>query len=88
MQAVGTTDDVGPDLPVPRSVSRCAAAQPHDEEKAVQTGTPHAGKAAPFQVIASFAAALALLVSAQVIRPKLAKQESKQKRLCLTISRL
>ena len=79
MQAVGTTADIGPDLPVLRSVSRCAAAQPHDEDKAVQTGTPHAGKAAPFQVIASFAAALALPVSAQVIRQKLARQGPKQR---------
>lgn len=74
MQAVGTTPDAGPDLPVPRPVSRCAAAQSHDEEKAVQTGAPHASGAAPFQVITNFAATLALLVSAQVIRQKLARR--------------
>ncbi|KAL0033703.1 hypothetical protein WJX77_001675 [Trebouxia sp. C0004] len=44
-KAAGTTAGVGGELPSPRPASCCAAAHPHDQDKAVQTGTLPASKA-------------------------------------------
>ncbi|KAL0023216.1 hypothetical protein WJX79_004139 [Trebouxia sp. C0005] len=44
-KAAGTTAGVGGEPPLLRHASCCAAAHPHDQDKAVQIGTPPASKA-------------------------------------------